>query len=303
MANFGHELHYFSRWDLDPEMQLRASSDQFWRALCPDLTISADPFGTAGAAFEFPETVVERAVASVRTDGYLKTGPALEPADAQALASAVRRVIDAGFHPLFASVYDEYWKPLARLGNLLTPVFEAPPRLLGDYWLWCVSVDQAPAGWSPHRDHEVENTIHADGRPSLLTVWIPFTDATPENGCIYAVPRSREQLALQSGNPTGLALQDVLAIPARAGSIVAWNQDILHWGGRCTSYADGPRISTGIYFQSSDVADYRRGVAFDAPLPFASRLELIAAAFWRYHSVFEFPSPLVRFVERHAEGA
>src|SRR5688572_30331589 len=187
MANFGHELHYFSRWDFDPEMQLRASSEQFWRALCPDLTISADPFGMAGAAFEFPGTVVERAVASVRADGYLKTGPALEPADSRALANAVRRVIDAGFHPLFASVYDEYWKPLARLGNLLTPVFEAPPRLLGDYWLWCISEDQAPAGWSPHRDHEVEDTIRADGRPSLLTVWIPFTDATPENGCIYAL--------------------------------------------------------------------------------------------------------------------
>lgn len=303
MAKFGHELHYFSRWDFDPEMQLRASSEAFWRELCPELTISADPFGAAGPAFEFPQAVVERAVASVRADGYLKTGPALEPSDCQALTRAVLRVIDAGFHPLFASVYDEYWKPLARLGSLLTPVFEAPPRLLGDYWLWCVSADQAPAGWSPHRDHEVDDTIRADGRPSLLTVWIPFTDATPENGCIYAIPRSREPLGLPSGSGTGPALQDVLALPARAGSVVAWNQDILHWGGRCTSYADEPRISTGIYFQSSDAPDFRRGIAFDAPLPFASRLELIAAAFWRYHGVFEFPSPLVGFIKRHAEGA
>jgi ectoine hydroxylase-related dioxygenase (phytanoyl-CoA dioxygenase family) len=148
----------------------------------------------------------------------------------------------------------------------------------------------------------VNGTVGLDGRPTLLTVWIPYTDATPENGCIYALPTS-----LDPNLPNHQEIrmvphaQYVTALPADAGSIVAWNQFILHWGGRCSPYAPHPRISTGIYFQSSAEPDYRRAVPFDAPLPFETRLTLIANAFRRYHETFGFPPLLLEFIARHAD--
>jgi hypothetical protein len=180
MVDFGHELHYFARWQGDREFPVRAESVEFWRGVCPALTISDGPFAS-----------VAREARRVREDGYFKTASVLEAATTAALADGVQRVIAAGFHPLFVSVYDEFWKPFARLGSLLEPVLGgAPPRLLGDFWVWCVGPGRAPSGWAPHRDHEVDYTVGIDGRPTLLTLWLPFTDAVPENGCIYALPTS-----------------------------------------------------------------------------------------------------------------
>jgi hypothetical protein len=304
MVDFGHELHYFARWRADREFPIRAGSVDFWRGLCPALTISDSPFAALDGPVSFEPKAIAREVQRVRRDGYFKTQPALESAVNESLADAVRRVIGAGFHPLFVSVYDEFWKPLARLGAVLEPVFGAPPRLLGDFWVWCVGPGQAPAGWAPHRDHEVEETLEANGTPRLLTVWIPFTDATPENGCIYALPTSLDpNLPFTPEIRAVPEVQNVIALPAAAGSVIGWNQYILHWGGRCSDYATQPRISTGIYFQSSAVADYRTPVPFDQDLPFEQRLQLIALAFRRYHSTFGFPALLLEFIERHTIAA
>lgn len=43
------------------------------------------------------------------------------------------------------------------------------------------------AGWGPHRDR-VQPTLDEDNSPHSLTVWLPFTDATPLNGCMYVLP-------------------------------------------------------------------------------------------------------------------
>ena len=53
----------------------------------------------------------------MRRDGYLTTGPVLEQGTCNLLADAVLRVVDAGYHPLFLAVYDEFWRPWARLAT------------------------------------------------------------------------------------------------------------------------------------------------------------------------------------------
>ena len=42
----------------------------------------------------------------------------------------------------------------------------------------------------PHRDFSYDEAHDiSDGSPKILNVWLPFTDATPNNGCLWVVPR------------------------------------------------------------------------------------------------------------------
>jgi len=43
-------------------------------------------------------------------------------------------------------------------------------------------------------------------------------------------------------------LQDVRALPATAGSLLAWNTGVLHWGGRASRLGAGPRCSYACEF-------------------------------------------------------
>jgi hypothetical protein len=57
-------------------------------------------------------------------------------------------------------------------------------------------------------------------------------DATPDNGRIYVVPATREpnysgDLKQCKAN----TLQDVRALPAKVGSVLGWNHQLLPWGG------------------------------------------------------------------------
>jgi hypothetical protein len=299
MEGVGREVHYFSGWDSDPSFRVRASSEDFWRGLNPELGITDLPFEREVAPFAFDHDTVASAVSQMRQDGYFSTGPVIEPEATERLAGAVLRIVAAGFHPIFLAVYDEFWRPFGRLGNLLEPVLTAPPRVLGDFWVWCVSPQHAPSGWPMHRDRGTHGTVSPDGVPSLLTVWIPFTDATPENGCIRVLPTSRDPELGAPPRPSDRPVSDdVRLLPARAGAILAWNQHLLHGGGP-SAPGSSPRISAGVYLQSSAGPSYGTPVTPDAPLPFATRLRLIAVALLRYHELFHFPRSVLRFVDDH----
>jgi hypothetical protein len=299
----GHEVEYFSRWEADPRLRARAASQEFWRGLCPGLSITDRPFQPGGAPLDLDGDTIAAAVACVRREGYLTTGPVLEQATCNVLADAVLRVVDAGYHPLFLAVYDEFWRPWARLTKLLRPVFTAAPQLIGDFWIWCVSPRHAPSGWRMHRDRGTAG-VTPNGVPNLLTVWLPYTDATPENGCIRVLPASRDP-ELDTGrrgpeaDPDAGEAGDPHLLPARAGSILAWQPHLLHGGGPCAPNAP-PRISAGIYFRGYGRSNLGTHLPFDAPLAFASRLRLIAAALLRYQKTFHFPREALRFVGEHA---
>src|SRR5207244_2616081 len=84
------------------------------------------------------------------------------------------------------------------------------------------------SGWPPHCDDA--------NRPNRVTVWIPLSDATLDNGCMYVVPRDR------AAADADARLQACRALPAAAGSILGWNFDVLHWGSTCTRPGE-PRIA------------------------------------------------------------
>lgn len=293
---FGDDLRYFSKPDL-AALLAKANSPDFWRKLCPELTISSEPFAAAAPAFPVAPDEASSLVGQTVEEGYFQTAPLVPADEIRLLAAAVSAVVEAGFHPIFATVYDELWQLVARLDELLRPILGEGFRVVPDFWLWHVEPGSERSGWAPHRDLQYANTLRPDGRPTLITVWIPFTDATPLNSCIYVLPLSRDP-----GNPDRLRstavdhLQDVRALPAAAGSILGWNQHLLHWGSRSSRRADQPRISWGIYCQSGDVPPFdARAFEPRGQLTFDQRLSFIGTAFTRYERHFPLPAPLKSF--------
>ena len=166
-----------------------------------------------------------------------------------------------------------------------------------------------------------------DGSPASLNFWVPLTRATPRNGCMYAVPRSKDGCynntdceahfgylhgttnnrvpgagggrAFPDNFTAGFSLQDVRALPRVPGEVMAWDGQLLHWGGRVSGHTgvemtpdnggggggggDNDRISIAFEFQR---ADWPSMNMFSNPvllpgvdMPFAERLETIARQF------------------------
>jgi hypothetical protein len=55
-----------------------------------------------------------------------------------------------------------------------------------------VDPNRGDVGFSPHRDRQPDDapaTFRADGSAMYATMWVPLTRATPENSCLYVIPR------------------------------------------------------------------------------------------------------------------
>ena len=291
------EVNYFDSGQGDRTDHLsRIDSADFWRQLNPHLTLTSTPFRADGSNFVFEKSDLSKAAQQIRLDGYLQSRPSIPLQRCQDLSQGVHQIIAAGYHPNYITLYDEYWQTLQGIVPLLEPILGPHCYPLGDYWTWCISPQTAGAGWAPHRDYQFKTpTLHEDGRPKIVTVWLPLTEATTLNGCMYLVPMQWDPNL--PDHPERYAfrdLQDIRALPAQAGSVLAWNQYVMHWGSRCSLFAEAPRISTGIYFQSAEVEPYvLKPVDFCHSLPFERRLGFIASNMLNYHQYHHYPKDLL----------
>ena len=110
----------------------------------------------------------------------------------------------------------------------------------------------------PHRDYSAKEAWSNDawsrgttgslGRPNLVCVWVPLTDATLDTGCLHVVPRDADRLFDDPDHPDhlrpaqteadgGHALRFPVgaarAIPAEAGSVCLWAGQTIHYGSPC----------------------------------------------------------------------
>lgn len=254
----------------------------FWRSLCPGQAV-ADAHAPSPARLPSPDGLV----ATLRREGYVHVPDALDPAAVRAALSITRELLGRGVPLAFAFVYDAPWGLFASLAPFLTAALGEGYRALPDFWVWHLAPDDEARGWGPHRDR-VRPTVDGDGTVASLTVWLPLTDATPLNGCIYALPMHRDPCFTRRAwdGPDGAALthpQDVRALPAPAGSLLAWNQNLLHWGGRASRLAAGPRVSVSCEFQRADRSPFNAPWLDPAAAPdFSLRLGLVGKQLLQY---------------------
>jgi hypothetical protein len=259
---------------------------EFWRRLNPGLTISERPMAAAPAPLAVDQSTTARAARQIVDEGYFQTPPVVPVERLAALRAGAGRVVDAGFPPGFACVYDEFYQAFQGLEPLFTPLLgERYLMVLQGLWTYVVPAgDPAYRQWTtvaPHRD-----TLGPDARvvarqmPGIINVWIPLTDVSTLDSCIYVVPAPGDPDYHSSDRrirPDRFRLQDVRALPAARGSVLGWTTHLVHWGSRSSAFAAGPRMAITVYFQRRDAAPMHAAtVELGAPIPFGARLEWIA---------------------------
>ncbi len=261
-----------------------ATSIEYWRELCPDLTINGD--------HQAPPSLlppVDGLLKSLRFEGYVNEPNVLSQEWIGRLRTGLKTLHERGIPPAFAFVYDEFWLIFRSLSPFLTEVLGADYRVLPAFWAWYVEPTDAASGWTPHRDRP-QAPIREDNTPESISIWLPLTHATPLNGCMYLLPAQWDDTFKQRVWPPtlktvleGRQLQNIRALPAPPGSLLAWNQALLHWGGRASSMGTEPRCSISLEFQRGDTPAMSTPLIHPGDiLPFHARLGLVGRLFRAY---------------------
>jgi len=226
------------------QFALRAwESPDFWRSFAPGLRIGDQEFQQSVGRFAISADEAASLRVQTRIEGYFERCPRQWQVPVTAMAALVERLTRGGIPTPFAFVYDEFWLLFRQCDAMIAAILGRDYLRLPDFWVWHVDPKGTEAGWRPHRDKDYQ-TLHPDGTPRALSVWVNLTDATTLNGCMYLLPADRDP---HYGTPDDkdwtFDFADIRALPAAAGTVFMWSQAILHWGSRSSPRANGPRIS------------------------------------------------------------
>ncbi|NVJ93162.1 MAG: phytanoyl-CoA dioxygenase family protein [Methylocystaceae bacterium] len=255
----------------------------YWSGLNPHLNISEKL--VFSKPLPMTQDCLEEISDTLHHDGYLHQPPLFIPQDIQALRRGIETLVAHDLPAAFIYVYDETWDLFQQLDGFLSHFLGNNFGLLPHFWAWHINKDQrgTTSGWPPHVDYPGECAFFDDYLVSL-SLWIPLSDATAENGCMNILPLSRQKEYDQPiKEPTDILLQDVRCLPAQAGSLLGWRQDLWHWSGRSSKYAKEPRISLSLEFQNRAFEPLCPPL-FDLTNPPApqERLRLICGQFAKY---------------------
>ena len=273
----------------------RACDADYWRSLTSDVSVldSCAALDSQDSA----EAAVQSAIASVRDDGVFQLPPVLADRSLRALNAAVDAVVRAGWPAVFAFVYDQPWlcARLPSLARVVTGALGVGYQQIPHVFTHVVQPRRGASGWPPHVDG------YSKGR---LSVWVPLTAATLDNGCMYVVPSSAvaleiaarpEWMCTLTGDEALALFHGSRAMPTPAGAPIGWRFDVVHWGGRVmTPGAERRAFSLEFIAAGQEPAgDEHPLVSPDGPLPsWPVRLRGVAAALDTYR---KFDLPLLRF--------
>jgi hypothetical protein len=282
----------------------QAWSVDFWQRLNPSLSVCCHGAGGLSESRAIGPHRRKAILVQLANDGYFEVQSLLPRRALERMRRGIDVLRQHDWPPVFAFVYDEFWQVtrVPSLVRLLATVLGPGYRQIPHVWSFFVPAALGAAGWKPHVDR--------GGRSSWekrLVLWIPLSDATLDNGCIYVIPRRRiahriERAWLETKSYTASELNAILqgsrALPARTGSVLGWDFNLIHWGSACGDGA-GPRVSLSVEFIGPNTEPTRDEcplleAAADRLPPFAQRLHVIGRAIRDYQ---RFEPRMVRFGE------
>jgi Phytanoyl-CoA dioxygenase (PhyH) len=281
----------------------------FWLTLNPGLSITSNTRPVSALKFE-PEQLASVNKA-LQTDGYFQLEALLPEIEVFLMGVGIESLHEASIAPVFAFVYDEYWQVYTRLVNLLSGVLGDGYYQLPSFWAWYVTQTPADSGWGAHRDNSRTVVLRPDQSPNIITVWLPLSDATPLNGCMYVLPAYADPAYLDSQlndwkvenekENIVSCVQAIRALPAAAGSILGWTHALFHWGSQSSTQAESPRISLSVEFQRADVLPYAQNLLQPLVIPsFEQRLRLISQQILNYRHMYNLSEALCTMAEQLA---
>lgn len=215
----------------------------------------------------------------------------------QELAVAMERLQQNGFPPVFVFVFDQPWQMLHELFQPVATLLGKSPdemHMSLSVFAWalqCGVSEQAGSNFGrAHRDKSYDDS-HTDGRVGMLTTWIPLTPVGPEDGCMHVVPSAFDEL-FNSSDPKHLRPETPEtpethgeALSCKAGEVLIWKANLIHWGASCTSTR--PRRSMATAFVTEDVKAFKALASVmrhELPEDLETRLRIIVKSLLQYKS-------------------
>jgi len=260
----------------DAEIHTRlqqAVSPTYWAALNPQLAVNRDWAGASLECASLDDARRNELLNKLEGEGYFQLDSLFSPSAIARMREGVETLRRAGWPPVMAYVYDEFWlftrgPAIGRLlSTVLGPGYKQNCNLFNYYLEPGTGVGEAP-----HRDYH--------GAPQRFSVWLALSDATLDNGCIYVIPRrqippdlaeSFDQVETYSRRDLKTMLQNCRAVPVPAGTVLCWGSELIHWGTRSSRKAE-PRITATHSFISARVSP----TEFERPSLDAHRLPNLA---------------------------
>jgi len=276
----------------------------YWNENFPSLHIEDSYFLNAHQNFDVNDKFGEALREIILEEGYFKIDPPNWNLNIVDMASAASKMAEMNLPIPLVFLFDEFWIIFLKLHNIAEAVLGKGYLRLPDFWGWHVDPQKKQSGWTPHRDKGYKS-LNADGTPKSITFWIPLSASTPLNGCMYIVPANKDKnYGTPQDSQLNFDLPSIRALPAAAGSILCWNQAVLHWGSQCSERELQPRISVAFEFQSGDVAPYNQPIMDPRSIPtFEFRLKLIAKQILQYQHMYPLSQELRQLAITVLDGA
>lgn len=270
----------------------------FWKKINPSLHIEDSEFIKNQKPVNLDKAQVESAHNYLLEEGYLQIDPVDWNLQISKMAEAAKQFVDMGWPPVFLFVYDELFLIPYKLSNLLNKVLGEDYMILPDFWCWHTDLLKSEKGWAPHRDKGIESIMEGN-KPKSLTIWIPLTDATTLNGCMHLIPANWDPYFINSNRSSSeFDPQNIRALPAKAGSVLGWNQAVLHWGGRSSKRASDSRISVAFELQRKDIPPFNQPLFSSKPIPdLKFRLKLIGKQILQYKHMYPLTNEMKEIAE------
>lgn len=246
------------------------------RKLCPHLTIDA-PQPIVPIALT-PEALEQIADPFWRR-GFLQLSPQFTAAELSPLIEGMNALKAAKIAPVYIYLFDQPWLLFEKLRPLLAHFLGEDYALLPNFWAWHLD-EIGMSGWPPHRDCDAQTVFDIGGDKMLmsLSLWIPLTDVDETNGCMHIIEYKGENGSDSESAATPL--------PATAGSVLGWPQDVLHFGGTYGAAAKNPRLSLSFEFQNTAFDPLAAPLLDTQNLPrFDARLKLLNQQFEKYRHI------------------
>lgn len=264
----------------------------FWRSFAPNLHVGAIEAAAPAQAAQSTHRLQQR----MARDGYFSDRDPRLMEMAPALGGAIKKLVQFGLPPVLLWVYDEPWECFRRLRSVIGDFLGPDYKLLPAFWAWHVDPSRGETGWRPHRDNE--RSLAANGTPNSLTCWIPLSDATPMNGCMYIVPAHLDPNYGKPGSVEPISPYVVRALPGAPGDFFIWNQAVQHWGSMTSEFGEEPRMSMALEFQRGDIPPFQQPLLDQSALPpFEDRVRMIARQVLQYTHMYRVPEKHVQLAQ------
>jgi hypothetical protein len=147
-----------------------------------------------------PEERMDELRRQLEATGFMTTE---EPRDrvcdkCESILAGMKALRRAGVPAFFIWMYNEPWEVMRTMWRRAEALLGSECVLEPTVAAYHLDHKSAAAGGNayvgtnfalPHRDYTYSDTYNAQGQPQLLTVWVPVSDITVDNGCMYVVPK------------------------------------------------------------------------------------------------------------------